>query len=258
MYTEQKNLMPTAIVVASVLISVSIFYLAFSINKSGLNLSDKERTKEYVAGVTPTIAENNNKPTVPAIKKVKIDNDPVLGSADAPVTIIEFSDYECPFCKRHFESTYPELIKKFIDTGKVKLVFRDLPLAFHNPQAIKDAIGANCVKEQGGDEAYFKIHKRIFESTAGNGTGISEANWSKLASELNLNVDEFTTCLEDKDGKQKAEIEADLTYANSIGANGTPTFFIGKSTTTGEIEGETLIGAQPFSVFETIIKKYLD
>ena len=84
-----------------------------------------------------------------------IDDDPILGDKNAPITIIEFSDYECPFCKRHFTDTYPKLIKEYIDTGKAKLVFRDFPLSFHDPMATKEAVAANCAKEQGGDKKYF-------------------------------------------------------------------------------------------------------
>ena len=90
-------------------------------------------------------------PQQPTKGVASIDDDPVLGDKNAPVTIVEFSDYECPFCKRHFDQTLPELIKNYIDTGKVKLVYRDFPLSFHDPMATKEAVAANCAREQGGD-----------------------------------------------------------------------------------------------------------
>jgi len=102
-----------------------------------------------------------------------VDDDPVLGSANAPVTLVEFSDYECPFCKRHFTQTLPSLKKDYIDTGKVKLVFRDfIAVPAHNPVANIEALAAECVKEMGGAEAYYKFHDLVFSQTKSNGQGI--------------------------------------------------------------------------------------
>lgn len=105
--------------------------------------------------------------------KASVDDDPVLGDKGAPVTIIEFSDYECPFCKRHFLQTFPSLKTNYIDTGKVKLVFRDfIAVPSHNPAATTEAVAAQCVKDQKGDEAYFKFHDEIYSKTTANGGGI--------------------------------------------------------------------------------------
>lgn len=105
--------------------------------------------------------------------EVSLDDDSVLGDSNAPVTIVEFSDYECPFCKRAFEQTYPILKSDYINTGKAKFVFRDLPLPFHDPVATEEAVAANCAKEQGGDKAYFEYHDKIFENTKSNGEGLN-------------------------------------------------------------------------------------
>lgn len=103
-----------------------------------------------------------------------IDDDPILGKKDAQLTMVEFSDYECPFCKRHFTQTLPSLKKDYIDTGKVKLVYRDfIAVDGHNPAATQEAEAANCAREQGGDETYFKYHDLIFQNTKSNGEGIS-------------------------------------------------------------------------------------
>lgn len=105
-------------------------------------------------------------------KEVAYDDDPVKGDPNAPITIVEFSDYECPFCQRHFNTTHGQLVSEFIDTGKVKLIFRDLPLSFHDPVATQAAVAANCAREQGGDEAYFKYHDEYFTRTNSNGQGL--------------------------------------------------------------------------------------
>lgn len=102
-----------------------------------------------------------------------VDGDPILGDKNAQITMIEFSDYECPFCKRHFQQTLPELKKNYFDTGKVKLVFRDfIAIPQHNPTAITEALAAECVKDQGGDTAYYQYHDIVFSKTQSNGVGI--------------------------------------------------------------------------------------
>ena len=117
----------------------------------------------------PIVAAQQQQQQAPVVNndpvKVSVDDDPILGDKNAPVTIIEFSDYECPFCKRHFDETLPQLVKEYISTGKVKLVFRDLPLPFHNPMATTEAITANCARAQGDDNTYYKFHDEIFKRT---------------------------------------------------------------------------------------------
>ncbi len=108
-----------------------------------------------------------------SVGKSSVDDDAVLGDKNAPITVIEFSDYECPFCKRHFTQVYPDIKKNYIDTGKVKLVFRDfVAVPSHDPGATLEAMAAECVKDQKGDEAYYKFHDAIFTATTSNGSGI--------------------------------------------------------------------------------------
>ena len=186
--------------------------------------------------------------------KVSVDDDPILGGKKAKVTLIEFSDYECPFCKKYFTDTYPQIKKDYIDTGKVKMVFRDLPLGFHQ-NAPKEAEAAECARKQGGDTAYFKYHDQIFTKTTSNGTGLALDQLPVIAKELGLNVSKFQQCLDS--GEFKTEVDKDLADAAKVGASGTPTFFIGKSTSNGEIDGIKIVGAQPYSAFRAIIDELL-
>lgn len=144
-----------------------------------------ETFREVIAGLN----ENNNEKIIAAIgpnqegvlpasidevtvANVSMDDDPVIGDPNAAITIIEFSDYECPFCQRHFNTTHPQLLSEFINTGQAKLIFRDLPLSFHDPIATQAAVAANCARVQGGDEAYFKYHDEYFARTQSNGDGL--------------------------------------------------------------------------------------
>lgn len=210
-----------------------------------------------VAGVQQPQQQQAPAAQAPQVTKgvASIDDDPVLGDKNAPVTVIEFSDYECPFCKRHFDSTYPELVKKYIDTGKVKLVFRDFPLSFHEPMASKEAIAASCARDQGGDKKYFEFHNEIFKRTTSNGTGLDDAKIKTIASDLKLNMETFTTCLSDT--AKADEVKKDIADGTAAGASGTPTFLIGKSTSNGKIDGDLVVGAQPFAAFQAVIDPLL-
>lgn len=248
---------PVAVFAGAVLISLSILVSGGVIKIKGLSAGNPSTNSgQVVAGAvaSPTTdVLGEQQPSGPV--KVSVDDDPVLGDQNAPVTLIEFSDYECPFCKRHFTQVYPEIKKNYIDTGKVKLVYRDLPLSFHDPMATTEAVAANCVREQGGDTAYFKMHDVMFEKTTSNGNGLTKDNLYSFVTDLGFNLDNFKTCLES--GKYSEEIKKDIADGSSVGATGTPTFFVGKSTPDGVIEGAIIVGAYPYSEFQTQIDKLL-
>ena len=139
------------------------------------------------------IVNNGNTPNQQqqptGLVKVSVDDDPVLGDKNAPLTMIEFSDYEKKKKKRHFTDVYPQIKKDYIDTGKVKLVFRDyIAVPSHNPLATSEATGANCAKDQGGDSMYFKYHDEIFKRTISNGNGMAVSELGVIAKDLGLNT----------------------------------------------------------------------
>ncbi len=227
---------------------------AFVIGSLWTKVQYLEKTKNQ-----PSLPTNNapapQSPTDNGVPvKVSVDDDPVLGDKNAKITLIDFSDYECPFCKRHFTDTYPQLKKDYIDTGKVKMVFRDLPLNFH-ANAAREAEAAEWARKQGGDAVYFQYHDQIFTKTTSNGTGLALEQLPIIAKDLKLDVNQFQKCLDS--GEFKSEVEKDLADAAKVGATGTPTFFIGRSTADGVIDGIKIVGAQPFSAFKAIIDEKL-
>ncbi|OGE32522.1 hypothetical protein A3C59_01475 [Candidatus Daviesbacteria bacterium RIFCSPHIGHO2_02_FULL_36_13] len=234
---------PIAVLVGAIVISIAILIHGGVIKVGGLS-----KTQQPAPQVGQPVAEE---PTGPV--KVSVDDDPLLGNKDAPITLIEFSDYECPFCKRHFDQTLPQIKKDYIDTGKVKLIFRDFPLSFHDPMATYEAQAANCAREQGGDTAYFKIHDEMFKKTTSNGNGLTKDQIKQLATDLGLNGTNILSCA-DSD-KYKDEVTKDITDGSAVGVSGTPAFFIGKSNSTGVIEGTIVVGAQPYSVFQSAFDK---
>lgn len=193
-------------------------------------------------GKSPTgnvIADNGQQlPTGPS-QAIEVDfgDAPVKGSANAPVTIIEFTDYECPFCARHFTQTGPTL-NGLIQSGELKLVTMDYPLPFH-PQAQKAGEAAHCARDQGGDEAYYEMHDLLFSSGVVGG----EAAFKEYAKQIGLDASKFDSCL--TSGKFAKLVQDNLAYGSSVGVQGTPGFFVGN-----DEEGYRAIsGACPATTF---------
>jgi len=199
---------------------------------------------------TPTPTAETT-PSQPQLVKVSLDDDPVKGDPDAPVTIIEFSDFQCPFCGRFFQQTLPLIEENYIETGKVKLVYRDLPLASIHPNAIPSHIAAECADEQG---KFWEYHDALFENQSQwNRLGSDELKniFKQYADELELDAASFDACLDSPDIAD--EVNKDLSDARTLGATGTPTFFIGT-----EKDGFVKItGAQPYMVFQASIEDLL-
>jgi len=161
------------------------------------------------------------------------------GSEEATVTIVEFTDYQCPFCKRHFDQTADQLETQYIKTGKVRWILRDLPLSFHQ-NAHLAAEAARCAGDQ---EKYRQMHDKLFEmQTAWGESTTAKTIFSGYARTLGLNTAIFDQCL--SSGKYKAAVDEDLSLAAKVGASGTPTFYI---------NGQALVGAQPFSAFKAAV-----
>ncbi|MGK0209072.1 MAG: protein-disulfide isomerase, partial [Patescibacteria group bacterium] len=168
----KKDTLYKAIILILVIV-VAFMYFGDSDSGSGNN---------YPA---PTPTPSGNAPTPSPIINMDglEDDDAVLGDADAPVTIVEWSDYECPFCARFYSQTYDQIKSKYIETGKVKLVFRDFPLSFHN-NAQKAAEAAECAGEQG---KYYEMHDLLFESGVTGGV----ASYKQYAASIGLDQGDF-------------------------------------------------------------------
>ncbi|HEV8583403.1 MAG TPA: thioredoxin domain-containing protein [Methylomirabilota bacterium] len=179
---------------------------------------------------------------------VKVDGYPVMGQAGAPITVVEFSSFQCPFCRRHFERTLPELKKAFVDEGKIRYVFHDMPLQ-NQPDSPNAAKAAWCA---GKDGKYWQMHELLFK----NQRDLSVDALKRHAGTLGLDAARFATCL---DGQPAAEaLEKSAMEAYALGVRGTPTFFIGPTDSGGTIRGRRLIGAQPFAAFKQVIDAELE
>jgi protein-disulfide isomerase len=164
--------------------------------------------------------------------KVSVDDDPSIGPADAPITLIEFSDYQCPFCTKWDNEVYARLLKEY--GVKIRFVYRDLPLVFHG-DAQSAAEAADCAGEQG---AYWKFHDALFSEKYGLGLDA----YREYASDLGLDADALIACV--NAGRYTNEVKADAAFAEGLGVSSTPTFFI---------NGIAIVGAQPYEVFKQVI-----
>lgn len=161
---------------------------------------------------------------------------PSIGPKDAPIVIVEFSDYQCPFCRRWHEQVYQPLLNAY--PGKIRLVYRHLPLTSIHPDAFSAAEAAMCAGEQ---NAYWQFHEKLFSSNSlGNDTYV------RYARDLDLNMTSFESCISERRFQQA--VQADLDFAVNLGVRSTPTFFI---------NGLAIVGAQPLDIFKQVIDKEL-
>lgn len=244
-YINIQNMMtPLAIVIAGVVIASGL-YLGLKDN----NTTTGNTTKTQVAGVedtTPTAAAAGT--TVTA----SIDDDAIFGSKDAKVAIIEFSDYDCPYCEKFYAETLSQIKTNYVETGDVMFVYRDLPLPQLHPNAQMKAEAAECADDQGGDEAYIAYHNGLFN----NGSITTEDGLVSLAKQQGLNESEFKNCL--SSGKMTSEVEKDAQDANASGLSGTPGFVVGTIDSKGVVTGEKIAGAYPYATFQQALEKYLN
>jgi protein-disulfide isomerase len=173
------------------------------------------------------------------------------GRADARVVLIEFSDYECPFCIRHTQQTMPQIEANYIQTGRIGYAFRDFPIDQLHPEAIRAHEAGRCAADQ---KKFWEMHKRLF-SPAGTH---SPAQLSALALEAGLNVPDFQSCL--ASGRHTSDIRKTAAIADGFGASGTPAFYIGlREPDTGDVKVVDHIGgAQPYEVFAKMLDTIID
>jgi protein-disulfide isomerase len=166
------------------------------------------------------------------------------GSSGASVAIVEYADFECPYCGQYEHDIYPQISKDYIQTGKVKYFFRDLPLPMH-PHAMIAARAARCAGEQG---KYWEMNDSLFAKQ----NAIREADMPERAHELGLDSAKFSECL--SSNRYVDDINQSAVEAQKMGIGGTPTFFVGKLDSTGGVTNlKMIVGARPYDAFKSVI-----
>ena len=172
---------------------------------------------------------------------VSLENAHVIGDADAPVTIVEYTDFQCPYCARHALETFPQIEEDLVETGKVRYVFKDLPLTSIHPQAMLAAEASQCA---GAQDGYLAMHTKLFEKQeAWSGQADAAELLAGYAAEIGLDGERFASCLENQETVDA--VQADMEEAISVGITGTPAFLI---------NGRLVSGAMPFEAFEQAVE----
>jgi len=233
-------------------VAVAAFFAGSYTSNLNSNEISQEDLEAVIAKLELKILQNQL-PTEQSKITIKIsaDNDPIIGNPDAPITIIEFSDFQCPFCARFYTQTLPLIYEEYIEPGKVKLVFRDYPIQSIHPNAVPAAVASECANEQG---KFKEMHDMLFENQSEwsrqNTTDVLSL-FSQYATKIKLEQETFDSCL--INGKYLEEIKKDLDDGRDYGVSGTPGFFVGND----QIGYVELRGAQPFDSFKKIIDAQL-
>lgn len=229
------------------LVSLVGFIFSMSLLRSGVTIGTTNKISSQVAGAEnnantkpsqPTnTAPTNTAPAEPVDIKVTND-DHIRGDKNAKVTLVEYSDFQCPFCQRH-ASTMDKVLADY--KGKVRLVFRHFPLSFHQ-YAQKAAEASECVAELGGNDKFWKFHDLVFEKQ----DQLNFDNLKQWAKDIGLNSSKFNSCLDS--GKYASKVQNDLNEGTQFGVEGTPATFV---------NGEMISGAQPYETFKAKIDSFI-
>jgi len=225
---------------------ILLLVFSFLLGMTTMKLQYTEETLNRAIAQAPQ-AQNEQNPGSVLGETVNVDAGslPMLGSEDATVTIIEFSDFQCPYCKRFYDETYSQIKKDYVDTGKVRLAYRHMPLAIH-PNAQDAGEASMCANDEG---KFWEYHDTLFESfDTWNGLPLESLSQglTTLATQLSLDGDSFAECL--ASNKYEEAVKEDMAAGAQAGVTGTPTFFI---------NGKPLVGAYPYDTFKTIIEEEL-
>ena len=248
----KKSTFNGLIITIIIVIGIASFLGGSQISNLDSNQISQEELNDAIAKLELKILQNKLPSNQPVVElKISADNDPIIGNSNAPITIIEFSDFQCPFCAKFHIQTLPAIMNEYVNDDKVKLVFRDFPIQSIHPNALPASIAAECANEQGKfKEMHYILFERQNEWSKKNTDNVIIL-FNQYASKLGLEEEKFDSCL--KNGKYIEEIQKDLDDGRTYGVSGTPQFFIGNDQI-GFIE---LKGAQPFENFKKVIDSQL-
>ena len=180
------------------------------------------------------------------MSNIDMEGEPVLGEEDAPVTMVAYEDFQCPFCKRFEEGAVPQIVSNYVDNGQVKIIWKDRPLTNRHPWAKPAAEAMECVYREGGNDSFWTLKDKVFSNQNQLSTSNAQSQIKSWAAEEGVSESAIQTCIDN--GDAMSEVEADSQEGQELGASGTPTSFV---------NGQKLVGAQPFSRFETVIESEL-
>ena len=248
----KKSTFNGLIITIIIAIGIASFFGGTYISNLDSNQISQEELDNAIAKLELKILQNKLPPNQPITElKISADNDPIIGNSNAPITIIEFSDFQCPFCAKFHIQTLPKIMDEYIKEGKVKLVFRDFPIQSIHSNALLASVAAECANEQG---KFKEMHDKLFENQnewSSKDTDNLIILFNQYSLEMGIEKEKFDSCL--KNGKYIKEIQKDLDDGRTYGVSGTPGFFIGND----EMGFMELKGAHPFENFKNVIDTQL-
>lgn len=217
----------------------------------GLKQGQQQILQEFQTMRRLLQAPQRSRPAAPEVRGMifNLGDNPIKGEPAAPLTLVEFTDYQCPFCGRYIRETYPQIDQEYISMGKVRYVVLDFPLEAIHQRAFKAAEATHCAQEQG---KFWEMHARLFAPQAALGP------WSAHAEALRLDVIQFEACL--TDNRYASAIRHDMAAARKAGATGTPSFLLARSDPSDptRVTGLAFLqGAQSFSSFKSLLDNAL-
>lgn len=226
--TFKKSHFYSVLVVLAFAVGILVGYVAWGRGSTTVTAPAAAAVAQQPAVITPA----------PQYKRYDIPTEgyPSLGPENAKIVIVEFSDFQCPFCRRFHADTYQSLLDAY--PGQIRFVYRNLPLTSIHPNAMPAAIASLCANDQ---NVYWEFHDKLFSNET-----LDEATYLQYATDLKIDVDKFKACL--SDGSHDEFIKKDMDFALNLGVQSTPTFFV---------NGLAIVGAQPFENFKQIIDKEL-
>ena len=242
-----KNIVKNNLLISIGSILIVVFFVGYFV---GVEAGEDSARQQELEKYEKRIAESKTT-KIETFSEISKDDDPILGDPDAPISIIEFSDYQCQFCARFYSDTMPLLNSQYIETGKVNLISRDFPIVKIHSNAMPTALASECANEQG---KFWEYHGELFETQntwKQNKSDEIILTLKQFAKDLNLDQEQFDVCLDSK--KYAEEISNDLADGQKYFVTGTPTFFVGND----EIGYSSIFGAQSFSDFRIMIDEKL-
>ena len=237
---SNSYMLPISIIIAGIIISLAIILSSRSTTQNKpATISNNKSTN------TNTIPQNNNTQNV----TVSLGTNPILGNIKkAKVGIVEFGDFQCPYCKAFYQTAQNEILTHFINNGKAVFAFRDYPLTLIHPLAANLAIDGRCFGEQG---KFWQFDHVIYSSSQNNDTQQTILGY---VNQMHLNTSEYENCV--NQNLYKTQIQKDVNAGNRIKVQGTPSFVIGKLKN-GKITGQLILGTYSFNHYSSIIQSYL-
>ena len=235
---KDKKIHAPSLAIGAIISGICIAVIVFGIDNTS---TQQQEIIEH------ELIEKETTPASITIETFFANSSPILGNPNAPITLIEFGDYQCHFCNVYFENTEHKIIENFVNTGKVKILFKDFTII--GPDSVSAAHMAHCANEQ---QKFWEYHDILYENWDGENNGwASEENLLKFANQINLNVEKMQQCHTEK--RYQSTIQSSNEDAQLLQLTGTPAFYVISNN-----DIQRLIGAQPYEVFEKVFDSMLE